>query len=176
MKSGWFRELLLRLGFHLNRTREADGSIPFSSTILLRLFRPQGVWKTFAGQTSSIGPAPRVGRLGRIPCLSEASVGRRMAGFAVAQPGVRWNLSLKGPENQVRRRPPSCFRRRYSAKATRRKTSPGDRRAALMRRRAELPRAALGKTSSDQARRRTAQIFSGLASGLGRQLEHNRRE
>ena len=34
----WSRKLLIILGFDQNRTQEADGSIPFSSTVLLGIF------------------------------------------------------------------------------------------------------------------------------------------
>ena len=46
-----------QLGERLNRTQEADGSIPFSSTILLRFFSPQGVCKTIREQTFCIQAA-----------------------------------------------------------------------------------------------------------------------
>jgi hypothetical protein len=38
MKNVWPRKLLKLFRSHLNRTQEADGSIPFSSTILLMFF------------------------------------------------------------------------------------------------------------------------------------------
>ena len=46
-----------QLGERLNRTQEADGSIPFSSTTLLRIFSLQGVCKTFEEQTFCIQEA-----------------------------------------------------------------------------------------------------------------------
>ena len=46
-----------QLGERLNRTQEADGSIPFISTILLRIFSLHRGEKTFEEQTFSIQAA-----------------------------------------------------------------------------------------------------------------------
>ena len=42
MKNVWFRKLLILRQFQWNRTQEADGSIPFISTILLSFSSTQG--------------------------------------------------------------------------------------------------------------------------------------